>query len=164
VPHVPSFSINDVHAHPDRLWERGVWEYVVCAEGLSSPGWVHLSVSAREQLGNRDRAWIVDHLNDVATHTARPSEGARRGARAPREDDMSQVDTLDCFELLRRVVPRAMALACAIAMIVFPRPTTAVFTWAVGQRAAAVTAQLQHALPSTSFSPPTRSTDDVGGP
>jgi hypothetical protein len=68
--HVSQFRVDDIHPHPDRLWERGVWEYVVRPEGLSGCGWVHLSVAAREQLGDRDRAWIVDHLNDMATHTS----------------------------------------------------------------------------------------------
>lgn len=67
---MPAFTVDDVHAFPDRLWEQGVWEYVVQPEGLSGPGWVHLSMRAREQLGAGDRAWIVDHLNALATHTS----------------------------------------------------------------------------------------------
>jgi hypothetical protein len=67
---VPAFSVDDVHAFPDRLWEQDVWEYVVFTEALKGCGWVHLSVQAREQLGDRDRAWIAEHLNAMATRTS----------------------------------------------------------------------------------------------
>jgi hypothetical protein len=65
-----TFRVGDVHPHPDRLWKLGVCEYVVFPEALSGPGWVHLSVAAREQLGDGDRAWIVEHLNAMATRTS----------------------------------------------------------------------------------------------
>jgi hypothetical protein len=68
--HVSQFRVDDIHPHPDRLWERDVWEYVVRPEGLSGPGWVHLSVVAREQLGQGDRDWIVAALNRMAAHTS----------------------------------------------------------------------------------------------
>jgi hypothetical protein len=67
---VSTFREEDIHTYPDRLWEQGVWEYVVQPDGLSGPGWVHLSVAARERLGDRDRAWIADHLNAQAAHTS----------------------------------------------------------------------------------------------
>jgi hypothetical protein len=67
---VSQFVVDMVHAHPDRFWDRDVWEYVVFAEGLSGCGWVRLSVAARERLGDQDRAWIVAERNRMAAHTS----------------------------------------------------------------------------------------------
>jgi hypothetical protein len=64
------FTLDDVHPHPDRLWNLDVWEYVVFTEALQGCGWVHLSVAARERLGDRDRLWIVGELNRMAAHTS----------------------------------------------------------------------------------------------
>jgi hypothetical protein len=56
------------------------------------------------------------------------------------------VDLLGCFSLLRRVAPTLTALAFVFAINAAPKPTTAVFNWAVQQRAASITHKVERVL------------------
>jgi hypothetical protein len=56
------------------------------------------------------------------------------------------VDLLGCFSLLRRVAPTLTAFAFVFAIYADPKPTTAVFNWAVQQRAASMTHKLEKVL------------------
>jgi hypothetical protein len=47
---------------------------------------------------------------------------------------------------VRRIAPKLTALVFVFAIYVAPKPTTAVFTWAVQQRAASITRKLEKAL------------------